>query len=230
MIELYTWPTPNGHKVHIMLEETGTPYRVIPVDIGAGDQFKPEFLKISPNNKMPAMVDTAGPGGRPISLFESGAILIYLASKTGCFLPEDLRDRWSTLQWLMFQMGGVGPMLGQAHHFLGYAPEKIPYAMNRYRNEANRLYGVIDRRLRESRYLACGEYTIADMATVPWLRFPERQGVEIDEYPSLKKWRDAILERPAVQRALKVLADRRRPEMTPQQRENLFGATQYAKR
>jgi GST-like protein len=163
-------------------------------------------------------------------MFESGAMLIYLASKTGRFLPGDLRDKWSTLQWLMFQMGGVGPMLGQAHHFLGYAPEKIPYAMNRYKNEANRLYGVIDRRLRESKYIAAGEYTIADMAIVPWLRFPERQGVEIDEYPSLKKWRDAILDRPAVQRALKVLADRRRPEMTPQQRENLFGATQYAKR
>jgi GST-like protein len=230
MIELYTWPTPNGHKVHIMLEETGIPYRVHPIDIGAGDQFKPEFLKISPNNKMPAMVDTDGPGGKPISMFESGAILVYLASKTGRFLPGDLRDKWSTLQWLMFQMGGVGPMLGQAHHFLGYAPEKIPYAMNRYKNEANRLYGVIDRRLRESAYIACAEYTIADMAIVPWLRFPERQGVEVAEYPSLKKWRDAILERPAVQRALKVLADRRRPEMTPQQRENLFGATQYAKR
>jgi GSH-dependent disulfide-bond oxidoreductase len=230
MIELYTWPTPNGHKVHIMLEETGIPYRVHPIDIGAGDQFKPEFLKISPNNKMPAMVDTDGPGGKPISMFESGAILVYLASKTGRFLPGDLRDKWSTLQWLMFQMGGVGPMLGQAHHFLGYAPEKIPYAMNRYKNEANRLYGVIDRRLRESAYIACAEYTIADMAIVPWLRFPERQGVEVAEYPSLKKWRDAILERPAVQRALKVLADRRRPEMTPKQRENLFGATQYAKR
>jgi GST-like protein len=230
MIELYTWPTPNGHKVHIMLEETGTPYNVHAIDIGVGDQFKPDFLKISPNNKMPAMVDTDGPGSKPISMFESGAMLIYLASKTGRFLPGDLRDKWSTLQWLMFQMGGVGPMLGQAHHFLGYAPEKIPYAMNRYKNEANRLYGVIDRRLRESKYIAAGEYTIADMAIVPWLRFPERQGVEIDEYPSLKKWRDAILDRPAVQRALKVLADRRRPEMTPQQRENLFGATQYAKR
>ena len=232
MIELYTWPTPNGHKVHIMLEETGTPYHVVPVDIGAGDQFKPEFLKISPNNKMPAMVDTDGPGGKPISMFESGAMLIYLASKTGRFLPADLRDRWSTLQWLMFQMGGVGPMLGQAHHFLGYAPEKIPYAMNRYKNEANRLYGVIDRRLRESKYIACNEYTIADMAIVPWLRYPDRQGVEIDEYPVLKKWRDAIYERPAVKRAFQVLAERRRPvpEMTQEQKDNLFGAAQYAKR
>ncbi|MBM3368457.1 MAG: glutathione S-transferase family protein [Betaproteobacteria bacterium] len=232
MIDLYTWPTPNGHKIHIMLEETGTPYRVIPVDIGAGDQFKPEFLKISPNNKMPALVDSDGPGGKPISVFESGAMLIYLASKTGRFLPEDLRDKWSTLQWLMFQMGGVGPMLGQAHHFLGYAPEKIPYAMNRYSNEANRLYGVIDRRLRESKYIACGQYTIADMAIVPWLRFPERQGVRVDEYPALKKWRDAILARPAVQKAMLVLAERRKPlnEITQAQKDNLFGAAQYAKR
>ena len=232
MIDLYTWPTPNGHKIHIMLEETGTPYRVIPVDIGVGDQFKPEFLKISPNNKMPAMVDPDGPegNGKPFALAESGAMLFYLASKTGKFLPKGLRERWQALQWVMFQMGHIGPMLGQAHHFLGYAPEKIEYAMNRYKNEANRLYGVVDRRLRESKYLACNEYTIADMATVPWLRAPERQGVNIDEYPVLKRWRDAILERPAVQRALKVLADRRRTEMTPQQKENLFGATQYAKR
>jgi GSH-dependent disulfide-bond oxidoreductase len=231
MIELYTWPTPNGHKVHIMLEETGTPYHVVPVNIGEGDQFKPEFLKISPNNKMPAMIDTDGPGGKPISLFESGAMLIYLASKTGRFLPDDLRKKWSTLQWLMFQKGGVGPMLGQAHHFLGYAPEKIPYAMNRYKNEANRLYGVIDRQLAESRYIACDEYTIADMAIVPWLRAPERQGVEIDEYPRLKKWRDAILERPAVKKAVTVLADRRRVGAhTDKEREILFGAKQYAKR
>jgi len=232
MIELYTWPTPNGHKVHIMLEETGTPYNVHAIDIGAGDQFKPEFLRISPNNKMPAMVDTDGPEGRgrPFALAESGAMLFYLAAKTGRFLPEDLRAKWQVMQWTMFQMGHVGPMLGQAHHFLGYAPEKIPYAMNRYRNEANRLYMVIDRRLKESKYLACDEYTIADMATVPWLRFPERQGVEIDEYPALKRWRDAILARPAVQRAVQVLADRRRPEMTKEQKENLFGATQYAKR
>lgn len=228
MIEVYSWATPNGHKVHIMLEECGLPYRVHGVDIGAGQQFEPAFLAISPNNKIPAIVDR----DNGWSVFESGAILIYLASKTGRFLPEDLRDKWSTLQWLMFQMGGVGPMLGQAHHFLGYAPEKIPYAMNRYRNEANRLYGVIDRRLKESTYIACGQYTIADMAIVPWLRFPERQGVEIDEYPYLKKWRDAILARPAVQKALLVLADRRKPpsEMTQAQKDNLFGAAQYAKR
>jgi GST-like protein len=215
-----------------MLEETGTPYKVIPIDIGVGDQFRPEFLKISPNNKMPAMVDPDGPEGKgkPFALAESGAMLFYLAAKTGRFLPQDLRRKWQVMQWVMFQMGHIGPMLGQAHHFLNYAPEKIEYAMNRYRNEANRLYMVVDRRLKESKYLACDEYTIADMATVPWLRFPERQGVNIDEYPRLKAWRDAIYERPAVKKAFTVLADRRRTEMTPQQRENLFGATQYAKR
>ena len=230
MIDLYTWPTPNGHKIHIMLEETGLPYRVHPIDIGVGDQFKPEFLQISPNNKMPAMIDSDGPGGKPMSMFESGAMLIYLASKTGQFLPEDIRDRWSTLQWLMFQMGGVGPMLGQAHHFLGYAPEKIPYAMKRYSNEANRLYGVMDRRLAESKFIACDEYTIADMAIMPWLRFPERQGVNIADYPHLKQWFDGIASRPAVQRGLTVLADRRRPVMDDKAKEMLFGAAQYQKR
>ena len=230
MIDLYTWPTPNGHKIHIMLEETGLPYRVIPVDIGAGDQFKPEFLKISPNNKMPAMVDTDGPGGKPMALAESGAMLFYLASKTGKFLPEDIRKRWQVMQWVMFQMGHIGPMLGQAHHFLGYAPEKIEYAMNRYKNEANRLYGVVDRRLKESKFLACDEYTIADMAAMPWMRFPERQGVNLEEYPNVMRWRDGIAARPAVARALQVLADRRRSTMTPEQKENLFGAKQYAKR
>jgi len=230
MIDLYSWATPNGHKIHIMLEETGLPYRVHPIDIGAGDQFKPEFLRISPNNKMPAIVDSDGPDGRPMSMFESGAILIYLASKTGKFLPENIRDRWSALQWLMFQMGGVGPMLGQAHHFLGYAPEKIPYAMKRYSNEANRLYGVMDRRLAESKFIACDEYTIADMAIMPWLRFPERQGVNIADYPHVQKWRDGIAARPAVQRGLKVLSDLRKPVMDDKAKEMLFGATQYQKR
>jgi GSH-dependent disulfide-bond oxidoreductase len=231
MIELYTWPTPNGHKIHIMLEETGLAYNVHPIDIGKGEQFKPEFLEISPNNKMPAMVDPDGPGGKPLALAESGAMLFYLASKTGKFLPQDLAKRWKVLQWTMFQMGHIGPMLGQAHHFLGYAPEKIEYAMNRYRNEAQRLYGVVDKQLQTSEFLACDEYTIADMATVPWMRFPERQGVEIGEYPTLKRWRDAILERPAVKRALEVLKDARRAgEMTKEQKEVLFGATQYARR
>jgi GST-like protein len=231
MIELYTWPTPNGHKIHIMLEETGLPYRVHPIDIGKGDQFDPEFLKISPNNKMPAMVDTDGPDGKPLALAESGAMLFYLASKTGKFLPRNMAKRWKVLQWTMFQMGHIGPMLGQAHHFLGYAPEKIEYAMNRYRNEARRLYGVVDKQLAASEFLACDEYTIADMATMPWLRFPERQGVEIEEYPHVKRWRDKIAARPAVKRALEVLKDARRAgEMTKEQKEVLFGATQYAKR
>jgi GST-like protein len=230
LIDLYTWPTPNGHKIHIMLEETGLPYRVHPIDIGAGDQFKPEFLRISPNNKMPAMIDSDGPDGKPMSMFESGAMLLYLASKTGRFLPENIRDRWSTLQWLMFQMGGVGPMLGQAHHFLIYAPEKLPYAMQRYSKEANRLYGVMDKRLAESKFIACDEYTIADMAIMPWLRFPERQGVNIADYPHVKKWRDGIAARPAVQRGLAVLAERRRPLMDDKAKAMLFGEAQYQKR
>ena len=232
MIELYTWPTPNGHKIHIMLEETGLPYRVHAVDIGKGEQFEAKFLEISHNNKIPAMIDTDGPGGKPFALAESGAMLFYLASKTGKFLPRDLADRWRVMQWVMTQMGHVGPMLGQAHHFLRYAPEKIEYAMNRYRNEARRLYAVLDRRLKESEWLACGEYTIADMATMPWLRFPERQDVDIEEYPHVKRWRDRIAERPAVKRAVEVLADRRRPTaaFTKEQAEVLFGATQYAKR
>jgi GST-like protein len=232
MIDLYTWPTPNGHKIHIMLEETGLEYNVHPIDIGKGEQFKPEFLAISPNNKIPAMVDQDGPGGKPIVLAESGAMLFYLASKTGKFLPKDIRKRWQVMQWMMTQMGHVGPMLGQAHHFLGYAPEKIEYAMNRYKNEANRLYGVLDKQLAKSEWLACDEYSIADMATMPWLRAPERQGVNIDDYPDLKRWRDRIAERPAVKKALEVLADRRRttPGMNKEQAEVLFGATQYARR
>jgi GST-like protein len=232
MIELYTWPTPNGHKIHIMLEETSLPYRVHAVDIGKGAQFEAKFLEISPNNKIPAMIDTDGPGGKPFALAESGAMLFYLASKTGKFLPRDLADRWRVMQWVMTQMGHVGPMLGQAHHFLQYAPEKIEYAMNRYRNEAKRLYGVLDRQLKASEFLACNEYTIADMATMPWLRAPERQGVDIEEFPHVKRWRDRIAERPAVKRAVEVLADRRRPtpSFTKEQAEVLFGATQYAKR
>lgn len=235
MIDVYTWPTPNGHKVHIMLEETGLPYRVHAVDIGLGEQFKPAFLAISPNNRIPAIVDSDGPAdaksGKPFSMFESGAILVYLASKTGRLLPENLRDKWSTLQWLMFQMGSIGPMLGQAHHFRAYAPEKIPYAVDRYTNEAHRLYGVLDLRLSESEYVACGEYTIADIAIMPWLRSHQKQGVDIGRYRHLKRWFDAINERPAVQRGLAVLADARRPPPDdPKWRENLFGATQYRRR
>jgi len=210
MIDLYTWPTPNGHKIHIMLEETGLEYEVHPIDIGAGDQFKPEFLAISPNNKIPAMVDREGPGGKPFALAESGAMLFYLASKTGRFLPRDLRDRWQVMQWTMFQMGHIGPMLGQAHHFLQYAPEKIEYAMNRYKNEANRLYGVLEKQLKSGEWVACGEYSIADMSIMPWLRAPDRQGVNIDDYPNVKRWRDRIAARPAVKRGVEVLAERRR--------------------
>ncbi|NJM30357.1 MAG: glutathione S-transferase family protein [Rhizobiales bacterium] len=191
MIDLYTWPTPNGHKIHIMMEETGLAYKVIPIDIGAGDQFKPEFLKISPNNKMPAIVDPEGPGGKPIALFESGAILIYLADKSGKFLAKDPRARYTTLQWLMFQMGGVGPMFGQAHHFRRFAPDKIPYAIERYTKETRRLYGVMDARLKDREFLA-GPYTIADIATFPWLRIYERGGLKLEDFPNLKRWYDAI--------------------------------------
>ncbi|MED5621704.1 glutathione S-transferase N-terminal domain-containing protein [Ideonella sp. BN130291] len=227
MIEVYSWATPNGHKVHIMLEECGLPYRVHGVDIGAGDQFAPEFLKISPNNKIPAIVDPDGPGGKPISLFESGAILLYLAGKTGRFLPEDVHAKYQTLQWLMFQMGGVGPMLGQAHHFRIYAPDKIGYAIDRYTNEAKRLYGVMDRQLARSKYIAGPEYTIADMAIFPWLRSWKNQGIDWNDYPHLKGWFDEIAARPAVERAVQVLSDRRKPLMDDKARTMLFGSEQY---
>lgn len=230
MIDVYSWATPNGHKVHIMLEECGLPYQVHPINIGAGDQFGEEFLKISPNNKIPAIVDSEGPDGQPISLFESGAILVYLAGKTGKFLPEDVRGKYETLQWLMFQMGGVGPMLGQAHHFRIYAPEKIEYAIQRYTNEARRLYGVIDKQLSNRSWLAGDEYTIADIATFPWLRSWQNQGVELDDYPNLKRWFNTIAERPAVKRGVEVLARERKPLHTDKEREILFGATQYARR
>lgn len=229
-IQLYTWATPNGHKVHILLEELGLPYEVHAIDIGRGDQFKPDFLKISPNNKMPAIVDPEGPGGQPLSLFESGAILLYLAEKHGRFLPQEPAQRYATLQWLMWQMGGLGPMLGQAHHFLQYAPEKIPYGRKRYAGEANRLYGVLDKRLAASPYLAGDDYTIADMAVWPWTRYPDRQGVERSDFPNFVRWFDAIAERPAVQRGVQVLADRRRPEMDEREKEILFGAAQYQRR
>lgn len=230
MIEVYSWATPNGHKVHIMLEECGLPYRVIPVDIGAGDQFKPDFLKISPNNKIPAIVDSDGPGGRPYALFESGAILLYLASKTGRFLPDDVTARFDVLQWLMFQMGGVGPMLGQAHHFRIYAPEKIAYAIDRYTNEAKRLYGVMDKRLARSKYIAADEYTIADIAIFPWLRSWKNQGIDWADFPHLKGWFDEIAARPAVQRGVEVLAGQRKPLVSDSAREVLFGSQQYQKR
>ncbi|MGH6627081.1 MAG: glutathione S-transferase family protein [Burkholderiaceae bacterium] len=206
------------------------PYKAIPVSIGAGDQFKPEFLRISPNNKIPAIVDPDGPDGKPISLFESGAILLYLAAKTGQFLPESDREKYEVLQWLMFQMGGVGPMLGQAHHFRMYAPEKIRYAIDRYSNEAKRLYGVIDKQLSKHRYIAGSQYSIADIAIFPWLRSWENQGITLTDYPYLKKWFDTIAARPAVQRGVQVLADLRRPITGDRERDILFGKTQYQKR
>ncbi len=230
MIDVYSWATPNGHKVHIMLEECGLPYKVHAVNIGSGDQFAPEFLAISPNNKIPAIVDSDGPGGRPISLFESGAILVYLAAKTGRFMPKGDREKYEVLQWLMFQMGGVGPMLGQNHHFRQYAPEKLPYAIDRYTNEAKRLYSVIDKRLAASEWLGCDEYTIADMATWPWLRNWKNQGIELDEYPHLKAWFGRMEQRPAVQRGVQVLAGMRRPITDDKAREVLFGKTQYERR
>src|SRR5574343_1115598 len=230
MIDLYTWPTPNGHKIHIMLEECKLPYRVHPINIGAGDQFQPDFLKISPNNKIPALVDSEGPDGKPISLFESGAILVYLAAKTGKFLPKSDRQKFEVLQWLMFQMGGVGPMLGQAHHFRIYAPEKIDYAVNRYTNEAKRLYGVMDKRLANSPYLGGRSYSLADIAVFPWLRSWQNQGIDWADYPHLKAWFDKLAARPAVQRGVQVLADLRKPLTNDQAKSNLFGQNQYQKR
>ncbi len=228
MIDLYTWPTPNGHKMHIMLEELGLDYNVIPIDIGAGDQFDPEFLKISPNNKMPAMVDHDGPGGEPYPLSESGAMLLYLAEKTGRFMPQEIRARYRVTQWLMFQMGHIGPMLGQAHHFRAYAPETIPYAVERYTNEAGRLYKVLNTRLEQSEYLA-DDYSIADIAVFPWLRSHERQGQDLDDFPGVKRWFEAIDARPAVQRGLQVLSEnqRQKPGFDKKESEVLFGKTQY---
>jgi GST-like protein len=230
MIEVYSWPTPNGHKVHIMLEECGLAYRVHPVDIGAGDQFAPDFLAISPNNKIPAITDTDGPDGAPISLFESGAILLYLAGKTGKLLPGDVRGKYEVLQWLMFQMGGVGPMLGQAHHFRIYAPEKIDYAIDRYTNEARRLYSVINKRLAHSTYLGGHDYSITDVAVFPWLRSWKNQGVEMGDYPHLRGWFDEIAKRPAVQRGVEVLAGVRKPLTDDKAREALFGQRQVQQR
>jgi len=231
MIDLYTWPTPNGHKVHIMLEECGLAYSVHPVDIGAGDQFRPAFLAISPNNKMPAIVDADGPDGRPISIFESGAILLYLAGKTGRFLPASVRARYDVLQWLMWQMGGFGPMLGQAHHFMNYAPEKIAYAVNRYANETKRLYRVLDKDLGKRGYVGGDEYTIADMAVFPWARIAKNHGIDLGEFSNVKRWHDELAARPAVQRAVKVLADRQRKgRHSPEAWKNLFGDAQYRAR
>lgn len=200
MIDLYYWPTPNGHKITLFLEEAELPYRIVPVNIGKGEQFEPSFLKIAPNNRMPAIVDhdPAG-GGEPISIFESGAILLYLAEKTGNFLPSDVRGRFEVLEWLFWQMGGLGPMAGQNHHFANYAPEKIPYAIDRYVRETGRLYGVLDKRLEGRDYIA-GDYSIADMACYPWI-LPQDQGQDPAAFPNLARWRERIAARPATVRA-----------------------------
>ncbi len=230
MIDLYTWPTPNGHKIHIALEEMGLPYTVHGVNIRTGEQFRPEFLAISPNNRIPAMIDSDGPDGKPISLFESGAMLIYLASKTGKLMPASDRDRYTMLQWLMWQMGGVGPMFGQANHFRAYAKEPQPYPIERYTSESNRLCRVLDKRLAEVPFVA-GEYSIADIAIFPWMRGSEKRGVNLADYPNITRWFDAINARPAVQRALKVLADvGTPPPIDDKQRDIMFGKAQFTPR
>jgi GST-like protein len=223
-IALYYWPTPNGWKISIMLEECALPYVVHPVNIGQGDQFKPEFLAISPNNRMPAIVDPQGPGGKPISVFESGAILQYLGRKTGKFYPSDERARVAVDEWVFWQVGNLGPMAGQAHHFRRYAPETLPYAINRYTNECNRLYGVMNKRLSQHPYLAGEEYTIADMAAVGWTRAWERQGQDPDQFPHVKRWLETLQARPAVQKglALKVEDDRKYDIKDPKVWELLF--------
>ncbi len=231
MIQVYSWTTPNGHKVHIMLEETGLAYEAHPVNIGAGDQFAPEFLAISPNNKIPAIVDEDGPGGKPLALAESGAILIYLAEKVKRFFPAEPHKHYAVLQWLMFQMGHIGPMLGQVHHFRGSAPERISYAIERYTREANRLYGVLDEQLARNEYVAGDEYTIADIAIFPWLRSHHNRAVDIEEYPRIKRWVAVIAERPAVKRGLEVLAkERAAATESASGFENLFGARQFQRR
>jgi GSH-dependent disulfide-bond oxidoreductase len=227
MIELYYWPTPNGHKITLLLEEAGLPYTIKPVNIGKGEQFEPAFLRISPNNRMPAIIDTApADDGEPVSVFESGAILQYLAEKAGRFLPRDLRGRTTVMQWLFWQVGGLGPMLGQNHHFNRYAPEKIPYAIDRYVRETRRLYGVLDRRLDGREFIAGKEYSIADMAAYPWTVSHEDQGISLDEFPQVKRWFAHIRDRTATKRAyaigdtIKGKLDARTDE---EARRNLFG-------
>ncbi len=227
MIELHYWPTPNGHKITMFLEETGLDYTILPINIGSGEQFKPDFLKIAPNNRMPAIVDTQpADGGEPISIFESGAILLYLADKSGRFIPADLRGRNVVLQWLFWQMGGLGPMLGQNHHFSRYAPEKIEYAINRYVNETNRLYGVLNKQL-EGRDFIAGDYSIADMACYPWIVPYEAQGQKLEDFPNLQKWFHAIRERPATVRAYArgTEVSSGQPAMTEEVKKVLFGQT-----
>jgi GST-like protein len=230
MIDLYSWPTPNGQKVHIMLEELALRYTVHGINIGAGEQFAPEFLALNPNHRIPVIVDQQGPGGKPITVFESGAILIYLAEKTGKFLSSDPHTRYDALQWLMWQMGGVGPMFGQANHFRSYAPEPVPYAIDRYTKEVRRLYGVMEKRLADRDYLA-GDYSIADIITYPWTLLYKRYEVEMDEFPRTKRWQEAIGARPAVVKGMAVLSEQRRAgPMTDEAKRNLFGDKQFAQR
>jgi len=227
MIELHYWPTPNGHKITMLLEETGLPYTIVPVDIGKGDQFKPDFLKIAPNNRMPAIIDRAPKdGGAPISVFESGAILEYLGEKTGRFFPSDVRARNEVRQWLFWQVGGLGPMAGQNHHFAGYAPEKLPYAIERYVNETNRLYGVLNKRLADRPFVA-GDYSIADMAAYPWIVPYKNQGQDLEKFTHLKRWFETIQHRPATIRAYEKgkEVNPAPPGMTEEAKKVLFGQT-----
>jgi GSH-dependent disulfide-bond oxidoreductase len=227
MIELYYWPTPNGHKITMFLEETKLDYTIQPVDISAGDQFKPDFLRISPNNRMPAIVDRKpSDGGKPISVFESGAILLYLAEKTRALFPSDLRDRKTVLEWVLWQVGGLGPMAGQNHHFVQYAPEKIPYAIERYVRETNRLYGVLERRLAGREFIVGDAYTIADIAAYPWIVPWKRQQQDLDSFPNLRRWFNTVLKRPATQRAYaKGEPYANRPAVTEEGKKILFGQT-----
>ena len=228
MIDLYYWTTPNGHKITMFLEEAGVPYTIKPVNISKGDQFKPEFLAIAPNNRIPAIVDHEPKGGgAPISIFESGAILVYLAEKTGRFMPSDLRGRTEVLQWLLWQMGGLGPMAGQNHHFSQYAPEKIPYAIERYVKETNRLYGVLNKRLADRAFMAGADYSIADMAAYPWIVPWTRQGQNLDNFPNVRRWFDAIRARPATVRAYAKVdeVNPNQPTVTDESKKILFGQT-----
>ena len=233
MVTLYAWPTPNAHKVSIMLEECAIEYKVVTVDITAGDQFKSDFLAISPNNRMPALVDDQGPEGKAISIFESGAILIYLADKVCRLMPAGGNARYDVLQWLMFQMGNLGPICGQAHHFREAAPERVPYAINRFTNEAERLYHVMDRRLKEIDYLAGKDYSIADIACWPWVRVHRYHGQRWEDFPNVKRWFDDVAVRPAVQKGMKLLINKRaktRDVLNQEARDILFGQTQMARR
>ena len=231
-MELYTAGTGNGQRAAIAVNECGVPCRIHVLNLGQGDQKNPDYTKLNPTARIPTLIDPEGPGGKPLKLFESGAILIYLAEKTGGkLIPGDPATRYICLEWLMFQMGGVGPMFGQWNHFAAYAVEKLPYAIERYTNEVKRLHRVLEHRLAEARYLAGDEYSIADIATFPWVRNPERRGIDLAEYPSVKRWHDAIATRPAVQRGVAVLADRQRQgTISDTERENLFGKTQFAAR